>query len=459
MSQNISLIKDGVLPLEVEQFILTAFLSRPDLLGYRLVRTSASIIFDEKKFKELFGDRHPDLCKSVKPLEIQFQYLLGRYPDKCWKVASCVFETGNLKFTASLAHEGWLLEVKLLEDEISRKEPKLKKLWGDYYQHSASQCHQAWLAHTETQNALGNDAEAFADSIVKERKLELAMILSKIQPVEDTFHEIIAFDERLLPYANFMRHKMLKEAGDDLFVEVRNAKVQLAWFKNPGGLFLFKYRLGKFFKDALKDQIVQLINKQEPLTGEECDFILSRFNVWIEAWRNDYDWPDYAKSAYRELIPFFPNSANAKKIKPLLSEFAYKHIINLHANKPIESHTLSSLNECKLNVNLSFTFEKHEVNIMLDYLQAIYEHYHLINADGRNPSLIPANIKTLTDWVYANAIPLYAHQPPAAISESTTNTLAKKLSYLSGIPLETVLRDLDIAIKQSSGPRNPCLIQ
>src|SRR5579871_3853206 len=143
MSQNVSLIVDGTLPLEVEQFILTNYLGATDLVKYRLVRKSASVFLDEAKFKELFRDRHPFLCKRDKPLEIQFKYLCDIYPSKCWKVASCVFETGNLKFCDSFINEGIKIQVKNLEDQINHLEAELEKVCGKGWEDPVSPIRQA----------------------------------------------------------------------------------------------------------------------------------------------------------------------------------------------------------------------------------------------------------------------------------------------------------------------------
>ncbi len=466
MSQDISLI-NSTLPSEVENYIISAFLDAPNLVKFSLVNKRASLFLSNEKFKELFADRHPHLCKSAESLQKKFQYLCDRYPTKCWKIASCVFETGNLNFTASVLSDGCVLEINFLEGAISRAKPELKKICGKDYEDWDSPIHQAWLEHVKTKDVLGDNPEAFVDSIVQERKEEFAKILSKNQPIENTIHEIVAFDERLLPYANYVRYQRLEETRKELASTVDTAEIQLEGLKNPENgqpnLTQFECVLDKFFHDALKDQLIELINNQKPLTDEECKLILSKFNVIIEAWAKGSSrfGSHHALSAYRSLtlnsLIFWKTkvysaqaTANAIKMKPFLYEFAYNHLLTLYAKKPIDSFTLDSFEKILTGLCFMFTGQRNSVIIGQDLLKAIYVQHHLVATDPTNLPIIPENIKSLTNHVYQVSINAYAEQQFSAISADGTVKFAQKISDALGIPNNIVLQDLNEAIHKKT---------
>ncbi len=80
MSQDISLI-NSTLPFEVENYIISAFLDAPNLVKFSLVNKRASLFLSNEKFKELFAERHPQLCKSVESLQKKFQFLCRCIPN------------------------------------------------------------------------------------------------------------------------------------------------------------------------------------------------------------------------------------------------------------------------------------------------------------------------------------------------------------------------------------------
>ncbi len=406
------------------------------------------IFLSNDKFKELFADRHPQLCKSVESLQKKFQFLCDAYPTKCWKIASCVFETGNLNFTASVLNDGYLMEIKTRDNQIKEYKSELKKICGDFPYDPASPIHLAWVEHAKTKDVLGDQPGRFTLPILQEKKDKFGEILFKEQPVEETFREIIAFDKRLLPYANHIRYEKMEADRSNLQWHLDIAEGSVSTVDQ------FTRRLEWFFQCELDVQLREMIVKQEPLTDEDCEVFLSALKIWANA----QHWSDLtsaietylrtvALSYFSSQLPHdisIQTKANAKKIRGILNNYPFHREINKYAKKPIESHNIDSLkNEIK-NI-LSLSFLKGPGFSELALLEPIYEHHGL---DIQNPSSIPENIRILTDYVYKEAIRVFVAQPFSGVSTVRSRAdFAQKLGDVCGISLDIVHQDLMTAIR------------
>ncbi len=109
---------------------IASFLNNQDKVILSGVNHAAFNLFSNKLyFKLVFRSDHPALVKSpvFNDKQCVIQYLCDRHPTNCWKVLSCMFQTGIFTFSRSFLSEAIPFEIEKLKKERATLQAQLNK--------------------------------------------------------------------------------------------------------------------------------------------------------------------------------------------------------------------------------------------------------------------------------------------------------------------------------------------
>ncbi len=429
-----SFIISSSLNSDAENLIVGRYLSPCEQITYSGVNKAARQALSNEYFKKLFEERYPHHKN-------QFQFLSERYPDNCWKVALYVFETGNLKFNQSFLREGCSAVIKILDKRIDESNAKRIKICGDFPYDPASPIHRAWVEHAKTNNSLALDEIAFVDKFVNERKDNLQEVAFHL--INEGNSRVFFPDGQLPRWINLLEYQILESSREQIVLSITDAiNTQMKFTRDTNEL---KTSLESFFSEILFDEMdmCAFAEKPNPITHEDWCHFLAVFNGWAQA--NHFDLETAIKTFRSKTIchgdltsgDISHTIPNLEKIRGKLNNLLFNHVIQCCVP---ELHEDCSNGKFEKNIR--------KIHSQFPHVYPLLIKLGLLNAIHKSNILKDRTSFTSTaKLVYQEILSSIANG--SFILSRSVEAVAKNIHDACGIPLETVLEDIEKAIKNS----------
>ncbi len=267
------------------------FLTNQDKIVFSGVnRTTYQLFSNNFYFKLVFQSDHPGLVKSAvfKDKHCVIQYLCDRHPTNCWKVLSCMFQTGIFTFSRSFLNAAIPFEIEKLKKEQVILEAQLDE--------TTPLLQEAELAHNQTKYLLESDNavdEALRIMVFADREAEFknhmanAVDRTKENWMEAALAIALDFDGRLLPVANLKKYQLLKDQEQGIKYNLDAVKRSLSTLENSDmSTFVFqneKIKINDLYFTNLRKYMFEISRKTEKLTPVDLEEFSSKIICYSNA--------------------------------------------------------------------------------------------------------------------------------------------------------------------------------
>ncbi len=275
---------------DVDISIITFFENKEKIVFSGVNKASYQTLTNNNYFKKLFELHHPELSTSntFNNKKNVIQYLCDRHPTNCWKVASCVFQTGRLNFSSLFLNAAIPCEIKELIEQQAALKTQLVEVSAKF--------DQAKLEHEQTQHLLASNnsnREAKRTVMSMNRQAEFANFHQNIVPnlqtklaprmptKDDALQSYLEFDGRLLPVINLATYQGLNRAKESLETSLEGVKDSLIKLQKPDFVFNNeKNKICALLNCNLVEFILEFVKKPENLNERDIAIVKSTSRLY-----------------------------------------------------------------------------------------------------------------------------------------------------------------------------------